>query len=117
MANEISGPVEELNGELVVTLRKGLDYIGHEHVYNDVEAEHFNRVVAALDQLVADAQRFNGIRMVLCESNRNKQESIFEAIEPVVDAFVEQHREQAPTPELINDLFDRLLLAACEARK
>jgi hypothetical protein len=117
MANEISGPVEALSGELVTTLREGLGYIADEHVYSDADREHLSRVVAALDQLAADAQRFNGLRMLMCEPDASLKDRMLDAIESHVNAFVAQHTDEVPTPELINELVDRMLLAACEARK
>lgn len=75
-------------------------------------------VLAAFDQLVADAQRFKGLRMIVCESDKAKREKMLDAFEQRAAQFAERFGDvESVTPADVDEFVDLVLLAACEARK
>jgi hypothetical protein len=68
--------------------------------------------------LEVDAQRFNGIRMIVCEPDKAKREKMLDAFEQRVAQFAERFGDvELVTPADVDEFVDLLLLAACEARK
>lgn len=73
-----------------------------------------NDILESFDALAADAQRFAGLRLILCESDPTKRERIIEA----VDKWMESNAmpTDPPTPERVNELADAMILVAANAR-
>ena len=77
--------------------------------------ESFALKLEALDQLVdqlaADAARFAGLRLIITETNEDLRESMLDVMgemgAPLGDVV---------TPEMVNDVFDRLLARCAELR-
>lgn len=83
--------------------------------------EHREMLRASVDAIVAlqaDAQRLNGVRMVICEQDKTLRERMGEAMTTVFEAWAYTlTHETIVTPEAFNAMVDAMLLAACEARK
>jgi phage tail tape-measure protein len=88
-----------------------------QHAHSTGAHERYDELgeqIDAIEALQIDAQRLNGMRMALCETDRSVQEKMGAAVEAFIDA---NEPPDTVTPEIFNDLFDRALLAACEARQ
>lgn len=71
-----------------------------------------------IEALEADAQRLNGVRMVVCESDKALRERMGEAMATVFETWGDTLTpETIVTVEAFNAMVDTALLAACEARK
>lgn len=86
---------------------------------NECVAEHLLATLGiSLSQVLADAQRFNGLRMILCEPDKAKRERMCEALVASIERLTESFNDETiVTPEMVNAIADAALLAACEARK
>ena len=72
-------------------------------------------LAALLPALAVDAQRWRGIRLALCEKDKDAQERMLEAIDLLMDAQGDIDHDKV-TPELVDSLIDKMLLAVAEAR-
>lgn len=71
-----------------------------------------------IEALETDAQRFNGLRMILCEPDKALRERCGEAFVESIERLTESFTSETNvTPEMVNAIVDTALLAACEARK
>lgn len=71
-----------------------------------------------IEALETDAQRFNGVRMVICEQDKALRERMGVAMMTVFETWTDTlTRETIVAPEAFNAMIDAALLAACEARK
>lgn len=82
-------------------------------------AEHLLATLGiSLSQVLADAQRYNGVRMVICEQDEMLRERMGEAMATEFEAWTDTLTHEAiVAPEAFNAMIDAALLAACEARK
>jgi hypothetical protein len=88
--------------------------------YERVTAEcefDVSRVFVSVDELnalTADANRYRGLRLIVCEPNEDVQERMFEAVDEVMTGLPDI--KNAPTPEMVDGLFDTMIAAAAGAR-
>lgn len=68
--------------------------------------------IEELKTMQADAQRFAGLRLILCEPDDTKREAMIAA----VDQFVLSNDGDPRTPEDVGKLVDGMLLIAAAAR-
>lgn len=72
--------------------------------------------IVELKHVAADAQRFAGLRMIICEPDIDKRDQMLEAIEVLMNAQPDDMGD-VPTPDRIDELVDAMLLTAAGARK
>ena len=86
---------------------------GARYVYNgDVTMSH-----EVFVELHADAQRYRGIRLMLCEQDEAIQARMFEALEKYGDTVPELDAEpKAMTADRLDAIIDGAILAAAGAR-
>lgn len=65
--------------------------------------------------LQADAQRYRAMRLVLCEQDKPTQARMLEAVDKLIESHGEIEQD-AVTPEVIDTVVDKLLLAIAGAR-
>jgi hypothetical protein len=75
-------------------------------------------VVEAFDQLVADASRYRGVRLIACETDEAKQRRMidrFDSLEPELASIFEPG-EKRIEPEQLDRLVDTMLLELGKVR-
>lgn len=91
------------------TIKGVLDEAG---VDGAVDADAHLALRVELDQLETDANRYRIFRMIACEPDKARQARMADAM----DALMPLDPDEMPTPEKVDAMFDRMLIAVSEAR-
>lgn len=71
--------------------------------------------IEELKSLSANAQRYAGLRMLICEPDTDARDRMLQAIETLMDAQPEDMGD-TPEPSRVDELVDAMLLTAAKAR-